>query len=116
MCRVQNGGINLDCHGDCQPSLLAKNHLFNLGTHNIFGLSDGGAIHIDNSTGYVELADNKVHDIRSQSENGGGLYIDDHSTNIYAHGNLWCVHYSDVLNCVEVFTVGLLAQRISVVG
>jgi hypothetical protein len=86
---IQNGGINLDCHGDCQPSLLSKNHLFNLGTHNTFGLSDGGAIHIDNSTGFVELADNKVHDIRSQNENGGGLYIDDHSTNIFAHGNLW---------------------------
>ena len=86
---VQNGGINLDCHGDCEPTLLRKNHLFNLGTHNSFGLSDGGAIHVDNSTGFVELADNKVHDIRAQSENGGGLYLDDHTTNVYVHGNLW---------------------------
>jgi hypothetical protein len=87
---VQNGGINLDCHGDCHPTMLTKNHLFDLGTHNRFGLSsDGGAVHVDNSTGFVELSNNKVHDIRAQGSNGGGLYLDDHTTNVYAHGNLW---------------------------
>lgn len=70
---VQNGGINLDCHGGCEPTTLTKNHLFNLGTLNQYGLSDGGAIHIDNSTGLVAVTDNKVHDIRAQGFNGGGL-------------------------------------------
>ena len=43
---TQNGGINLDCHDGCQPTTLSKNHLFNLGTLNRYGLSDGGAIHV----------------------------------------------------------------------
>lgn len=85
---VQNGGINLDCHGACAPTRIRKNHLYNLGTLNQFGLSDGGAIHIDASTEFVEVVDNLVHDIRAQTGNGGGLYIDDTSTNIYAVGNL----------------------------
>ena len=56
---------------------------------NRYGLSDGGAIHIDHSTGYVEVLDNKVHDIRAQGFNGGGLYIDDTTTNVLCKGNLW---------------------------
>lgn len=86
---VQNGGINLDCHGGCEPTTLTKNHLFNLGTLNQYGLSDGGAIHIDNSTGLVAVTDNKVHDIRAQGFNGGGLYLDDSTTNVLCRGNLF---------------------------
>ena len=40
--------------------------MFNAGTSNAYGLSDGGAIHIDHSTGYVEIAANVFHDIRAK--------------------------------------------------
>ena len=66
----------MDCHDGCAPSYIRSNHMFNAGTSNAYGLSDGGAIHIDHSTGYVEIAANVFHDIRAKGGNGGGLYIE----------------------------------------
>jgi hypothetical protein len=64
----------------------------------------GGAIHIDHSTGYVEIGDNVFHDIRAKGGNGGGLYIDDTTTNINCTGNLF-------YNLKGVRTIGLHRAR-----